>query len=287
MKRTEAAQKTLQLSAWHFKRMGKFLWPIYTLLLAAEVLFAGWSFYRSLTSLPNVTQPVSFQEIFGRPVLPILFYAAYGLVFAGALLYFLRFAAGAKSTYTLRTLPVGSRGMLWGMLLPAAAAVLLLYATQLLAVYAGYGVYRLESLLCTLPGGADGASRLFGAPLPAAGWVPPENELYLTFVRTAMLQLFYPRHPVFWLLAAALLLLLPVGAVYLAISFYGRSWGAVIPAAVAAACEGFAISNAQSSIGAWRLEDALMVVPAMLLLAGGMVYMLLAAAGRLRRSELG
>ena len=62
MKRTEAAQKTLQLSAWHFKRMGKFLWPIYTLLLAAEVLFAGWSFYRSLTSLPNVTQPVSFQE---------------------------------------------------------------------------------------------------------------------------------------------------------------------------------------------------------------------------------
>lgn len=287
MEWTEAAQKTLRLSAWQFKRMGKFLWPIYALLLAAEVVFTGWTFYRSLTALPNVTQPASFQEIFGRPVIPILFYTAYGMVFAGALLYFLRFTVGAKSTYTLRALPVGSGGMLWGMLLPAAAAVLLLYATQLLAVYTGYGVYRLESLLCILPGGTEGASRLFGAPLPAASWVPPENELYLTFVRTAMLQLFYPRHPVFWLLAAALLLLLPVGAVYLAISFYGRSWGAVIPAAVAAACEAFAISNAQSGIGAWSLEDALMVAPAMLLLAGGMVYMLLAAAGRLRRSELG
>lgn len=281
--RMDSARKTLRLSAWHLSRMGKFLFPLYALLLAADVIVIG------LLCLEQCERglPVSFQAILWRPVIPVLFYVAYGLVFAGALLYFMRFSAGTKSVYTLRCLPMGARGFFCSVLLPFFIAVLLLWAVQLLAIYAGYGVYRMEIALYNLPGSVEGMSRLHNVTLPAAAWTPPANDLYLTFVRTPFLQLFYPRHPLFLMLAAAAVFLPAAGGVYLAVSFHGRHWGAIVPAVVALACGVYALSTAQGGIGAWGQTEVLMTAFALLILAGCMAYMLLAARRLVRRSDLG
>ena len=112
---------------------------------------------------------------------------------------FLRYFMDGKGVYTLRSLPMGASGLLWSMFISMPSAMILLWAAQLLAIYLGYGLYRMEVLLYNLPGNVDGMSRIgFSIIVPDREWLPPANDLYLAFIRTPFLQLFYPRHPVFW-----------------------------------------------------------------------------------------
>ena len=65
-----------------------------------------------------------------------------------------------KGVYTLRSLPMGASGLLWSMFISMPSAMILLWAAQLLAIYLGYGLYRMEVLLYNLPGNVDGMSRI-------------------------------------------------------------------------------------------------------------------------------
>lgn len=277
------ARKTIRLTAYHFFQMGKFLLPLCALLAAGSAAVVARIFIRQCEQ----RAPVSFQSILVQPAFFALFYAAYAMLFAGLLLYFFRYVNGTKSVYALRALPLGAGGVFWSILLSMLAAVLLLWVVQFLSVYAGYGVYRLAAALYQSPGGEPGMSRLgVVAALPEAQWAPPENELYLAFVRTPLLQLFYPRHPFFWLLAAAAVLLPVISGAYLTISFYGRRWGAVIPSGVAWSCM-FVCLWALHRVGRWAMEDLVIAVFALLFLAMSMGYMLMVAHKLCRSSNLG
>lgn len=172
--------------------MGKFLFPLYALLLTGEVLVSSRMFVQSC----RMGALLSFQAIWWKPILPVMFYVAYAVAFFGILLYFMRFTmGGTKGVYTLRSLPTGAEGLAGSMLLAVLWAFLLLWAVQIVAVYVSYGVYHWETALYNLPGARVGTSKLgFSVLLPDSPWAPPANDLYLTFVRTPFLQMFYPRH---------------------------------------------------------------------------------------------
>ena len=138
-------------------------------------------------------------------------------------------------------------------------AFLLLWAVQIVAVYVSYGVYHWETALYNLPGARVGTSKLgFSVLLPDSPWAPPANDLYLTFVRTPFLQMFYPRHLFFVLLSASFLLLPVASCVYLALSLYGRRWWAAIPAAAAWASLFAATSMGESSLGQWDISACIL-----------------------------
>lgn len=253
----QKTRKTIRLATYHFFQMGKFLFPLYALLLVGEVIASSRMFMQSCMVGPLL----SFQSILWEPVLPVMFYAAYAAAFFGILLYFLRFAGGGtKCVYTLRSLPMGAEGLLGSMLLAVLWAFLLLWAVQIAAVYASYGAYHLETVLYNLPGAQAGASKLgASAPLPAAPWANPANDLYLAFVRTPFLQMFYPRHPFFILLSASFLLLPVASCVYLPLSFYGRRWWAALLAAAAWGGLCAATSMGGSSLGRWEISEYLII----------------------------
>ena len=219
--------KMIRLATHHFFQMGKFLFPLYALLLTGEVLVSSRMFVQSC----RMGALLSFQAIWWKPILPVMFYVAYAVAFFGILLYFMRFTmGGTKGVYTLRSLPTGAEGLAGSMLLAVLWAFLLLWAVQIVAVYVSYGVYHWETALYNLPGARVGTSKLgFSVLLPDSPWAPPANDLYLTFVRTPFLQMFYPRHLFFVLLSASFLLLPVASCVYLALSLYGRRWWAAMP----------------------------------------------------------
>lgn len=96
-----------------------------------------------------------------------------------------------KGVYTLRSLPMGASGLLWSMFIAMLSAMILLWAAQLLAIYLGYGLYRMEVLLYNLPGNVDGMSRIgFSVIVPDREWLPPANDLYLAFIRTPFYSCF-------------------------------------------------------------------------------------------------
>lgn len=135
-----------------------------------------------------------------------------------------------KGVYTLRSLPMGASGLLWSMFISMPSAMILLWAAQLLAIYLGYGLYRMEVLLYNLPGNVDGMSRIgFSIIVPDREWLPPANDLYLAFIRTPFLQLFYPRHPVFLALAAFMVVLPPISGAYSVLALCERRARALLP----------------------------------------------------------
>lgn len=185
----------MRLAAYYFTQISRLLLAIFILLIAADLILIGSMFIRRC----QIQDPVSFQTIVSVAAAPIIFYAAYGALVAGMLFYFLRYFMDGKGVYTLRSLPMGALGLLWSMFIAMLSAMILLWAAQLLAIYLGYGLYRMEVLLYNLPGNVDGMSRIgFSVIVPDREWLPPANDLYLAFIRTPFLQLFYPRHPVFW-----------------------------------------------------------------------------------------
>lgn len=276
--------KTIRLASYHFFQMGKFLFPLYALLLAGEVLVSSQMFVQSC----RAGFALSFQAIWWKPILPALFYVTYAAAFLGTLLYFMRFAlGGTKGVYTLRSLPTGAEGMASSMLLAVLWAFLLLWAVQIVAVYASHGVYHWEIALYNLPGAQAGDSKLGpSVPLPVSPWAPPANDLYLTFVRTPLLQLFYPRHPFFGLLSVLFLLLPVASCVYLALSFYGRRWWAAIPAAVAWVSLCAATSMGESSLGQWEISDGIIFAFAFACVTACTVWMLGMAYRLCRKSRL-
>lgn len=171
--------KMIRLATHHFFQMGKFLFPLYALLLTGEVLVSSRMFVQSC----RMGALLSFQAIWWKPILPVMFYVAYAVAFFGILLYFMRFTmGGTKGVYTLRSLPTGAEGLAGSMLLAVLWAFLLLWAVQIVAVYVSYGVYHWETALYNLPGARVGTSKLgFSVLLPDSPWAPPANDLYLTF----------------------------------------------------------------------------------------------------------
>lgn len=172
------------------------------------------------------------------------------------------------------------------MLLAVLWAFLLLWAVQIVAVYVSYGVYHWETALYNLPGARVGTSKLgFSVLLPDSPWAPPANDLYLTFVRTPFLQMFYPRHLFFVLLSASFLLLPVASCVYLALSLYGRRWWAAIPAAAAWASLFAATSMGESSLGQWDISACIFLAFEVAYMAACTVWML-GMAYRLCRKSL-
>ena len=154
------------------------------------------------------------------------------------------------------------------------------------AVYVSYGVYHWETALYNLPGARVGTSKLgFSVLLPDSPWAPPANDLYLTFVRTPFLQMFYPRHLFFVLLSASFLPLPVASCVYLALSFYGRRWWAAIPAAAAWASLFAATSMGESSLGQWDISACIFLAFEVAYMAACTVWML-GMAYRLCRKSL-
>lgn len=275
--------KMIRLATHHFFQMGKFLFPLYALLLTGEVLVSSRMFVQSC----RMGALLSFQAIWWKPILPVMFYVAYAVAFFGILLYFMRFTmGGTKGVYTLRSLPTGAEGLAGSMLLAVLWAFLLLWAVQIVAVYVSYGVYHWETALYNLPGARVGTSKLgFSVLLPDSPWAPPANDLYLTFVRTPFLQMFYPRHLFFVLLLASFLLLPVASCVYLALSFYGRRWWAAIPAAAAWASLFAATSMGESSLGQWDISACIFLAFEVAYMAACTVWML-GMAYRLCRKSL-
>ena len=156
--------KMIRLATHHFFQMGKFLFPLYALLLTGEVLVSSRMFVQSC----RMGALLSFQAIWWKPILPVMFYVAYAVAFLGILLYFMRFTmGGTKGVYTLRSLPTGAEGLAGSMLLAVLWAFLLLWAVQIVAVYVSYGVYHWETALYNLPGARVGTSKLgFSVLLP-------------------------------------------------------------------------------------------------------------------------
>ena len=149
-------KKTLRLAAYYFTQISRLLLAIFILLIAADLILIGSMFIRRC----QIQDPVSFQTIVSVAAAPIIFYAAYGALVAGMLFYFLRYFMDGKGVYTLRSLPMGASGLLWSMFIAMLSAMILLWAAQLLAIYLGYGLYRMEVLLYNLPGNVDGMSRI-------------------------------------------------------------------------------------------------------------------------------
>mgnify|MGYP007015371076 FL=1 len=172
------------------------------------------------------------------------------------------------------------------MLLAVLWAFLLLWAVQIVAAYVSYGVYHWETVVYNLPGARAGTSKLGASVLlPDSPWAPPANDLYLTFVRTPFLQMFYPRHLFFVLLSASFLLLPVASCVYLALSFYGRRWWAAIPAAAAWASLYAATSMGESSLGQWDISACIFLAFEVAYMAACTVWML-GMAYRLCRKSL-
>ena len=89
--------KMIRLATHHFFQMGKFLFPLYALLLTGEVLVSSRMFVQSC----RMGALLSFQAIWWKPILPVMFYVAYAVAFSGILLYFMRFTmGGTKGVYT-------------------------------------------------------------------------------------------------------------------------------------------------------------------------------------------
>ena len=82
--------KMIRLATHHFFQMGKFLFPLYALLLTGEVLVSSGMFVQSC----RMGALLSFQAIWWKPILPVMFYVAYAVAFFGILLYFMRFTMG-------------------------------------------------------------------------------------------------------------------------------------------------------------------------------------------------
>ena len=182
--------KMIRLATHHFFQMGKFLFPLYALLLTGEVLVSSGMFVQSC----RMGALLSFQAIWWKPILPVMFYVAYAVAFFGILLYFMRFTmGGTKGVYTLRSLPTGAEGLAGSMLLAVLWAFLLLWAVQIVAVYVSYGVYHWETALYNLPGARVGTSKLgFSVLLPDSPWAPPANDLYAPSVFCAAVGFFPP-----------------------------------------------------------------------------------------------
>ena len=150
--------KMIRLATHHFFQMGKFLFPLYALLLTGEVLVSSGMFVQSC----RMGALLSFQAIWWKPILPVMFYVAYAVAFFGILLYFMRFTmGGTKGVYTLRSLPTGAEGLAGSMLLAVLWAFLLLWAVQIVAVYVSYGVYHWETALYNLRCEVEPASWVF------------------------------------------------------------------------------------------------------------------------------
>lgn len=256
-------RKTARLAASHLSRMKRFLLAVFALLLAADLVVIGGAFIRY-----GREEVLSFQSILAFRVLPACFYVAYGVLLIGLLAHFLRLSAKPGGLFALRSLPMGAAGLLWSILLAVLAAILLLWAAQLLALYAGYGLYRLAAM-CS-----------------AAAWEPPANDLYLAFVRTPFLQFFYPRHPVFWLLAGLMAALPAVVCAYLTVSLCERRTGAFLLAS--AALGGLAAGMVLGQNAIWEGAPLRGVLAALCAFeVSCLVFMGLMAWRRLRRSRLG
>ena len=99
--------KMIRLATHHFFQMGKFLFPLYALLLTGEVLVSSRMFVQSC----RMGALLSFQAIWWKPILPVMFYVAYAVAFFGILLYFMRFTmGGTKGVYTLPFRFMGGAG---------------------------------------------------------------------------------------------------------------------------------------------------------------------------------
>ena len=67
--------KMIRLATHHFFQMGKFLFPLYALLLTGEVLVSSGMFVQSC----RMGALLSFQAIWWKPILPVMFYVAYAV----------------------------------------------------------------------------------------------------------------------------------------------------------------------------------------------------------------
>lgn len=277
-------KKTLRLTAYHLTRIRWLLLAIFILLTAADLVLVGGMFI----SRCQIEDPVSFQTIFNAAAAPAIFYVAYGALFVGMLFYFLRYSMDGKGVYTLRSLPMGAAGILWSMFLTMFSAMILLWAAQLLAIYLGYGLYRMEALLYTLPGGVEGMSRLgFSIMAPESQWLPPTNDLYLTFIRTPFLQLFYPRNPLFLIFSVFMMILPPVSGAYSALALYGRRARALLPVFVCWGIFLIGLSEGQEVFQYQSYDQIIIIAVSLVLTLLGMALMLWLAWRRAARSRLG
>lgn len=277
-------KKTLRLAAYHFTQISRLLLAIFILLIAADLILVGSMFIRRC----QIQDPVSFQTIFNIAAAPVIFYAAYGALVAGMLFYFLRYFMDGKGVYTLRSLPMGASGLLWSMFIAMLSAMILLWAAQLLAIYLGYGLYRMEVLLYNLPGNVDGMSRIgFSVIVPDREWLPPANDLYLAFIRTPFLQLFYPRHPVFWALAVFMVVLPPISGAYSVLALCERRARALLPVPFCWGVFLIGLVEGQDAFQHQGYEQIFAIGISLVLTLFGMLLMLWLAWRRASKSRLG
>lgn len=204
------------------------------------------------------------------------------------LFYFLRYFMDGKGVYTLRSLPMGASGLLWSMFIAMLSAMILLWAAQLLAIYLGYGLYRMEVLLYNLPGNVDGMSRIgFSVIVQDREWLPPANDLYLAFIRTPFLQLFYPRHPVFLALAAFMVVLPPISGAYSVLALCERRARALLPVLFCWGAFLIGLVEGQAALQHQGYEQLFAIGISLVLTLLGMLLMLGLAWRRAGRSRLG
>ena len=174
------------------------------------------------------------------------------------------------------------------MFIAMLSAMILLWAAQLLAIYLGYGLYRMEVLLYNLPGNVDGMSRIgFSVIVPDREWLPPANDLYLAFIRTPFLQLFYPRHPVFLALAAFMVVLPPISGAYSVLALCERRARALLPVLFCWGAFLIGLVEGQAALQHQGYEQLFAIGISLVLTLLGMLLMLGLAWRRAGRSRLG